>query len=203
MLYDENTADSKTLIKIAAKKVFLKKGFAGTRLQEIANEAGIGRTALHYYFSSKENLFAEVLKDFFGEVGTRMPEIGSKDLSAKELMKLFVNDYIDTAIKSPEIDLFMLNECNENPDVFKEIKQSMPDDLPSFLMEAITKAVANGNLIGDPRQILLTFMSVCMFPFAGMAMVKSFIGLSDSEFNSLMSERKAYLEGFIDTMFKA
>lgn len=39
--------DTETKIKQAAKKIFLKKGLAGTRLQEIANEAGISRTVLH------------------------------------------------------------------------------------------------------------------------------------------------------------
>nr|WP_293296839.1 TetR/AcrR family transcriptional regulator [Allomuricauda sp.] len=202
MIYDENTKDSKTLIKIAAKKVFLKKGFAGTRLKEITDEAGIGRTALHYYFSSKENLFAEVLKDFFREVGNRLPLVKDENLSAVELLKLFVADYIDTAIKNPEVDLFMLNECNENPEMFNQIKEAMPDDLTVYLIDVITKAVDRGELKGDPRQILLTLMSVCMFPFAGMAMVKSFIGLSDEEFIVLMKERKAHILGLIDQLFK-
>ena len=49
--------DTETQIKQAAKKIFLRKVLAGTRLQEIADEAGVSRTALHYYFWNKEKLF--------------------------------------------------------------------------------------------------------------------------------------------------
>ncbi len=37
--------------------VFQKKGFAGARMQEIADEAGINKAMLHYCFKSKELLF--------------------------------------------------------------------------------------------------------------------------------------------------
>src|SRR5262245_51487236 len=41
----------------AARKVFLSKGLAGARMQDIADEAGINKALLHYYFRSKEKLF--------------------------------------------------------------------------------------------------------------------------------------------------
>jgi AcrR family transcriptional regulator len=37
----------------AAKLVFVKKGMAGARMQDIANEAGINKAMLHYYFRNK------------------------------------------------------------------------------------------------------------------------------------------------------
>jgi len=44
----------------AAKHVFQRKGLDGTRMQEIANEAGINKALLHYYFRSKQLLFEAV-----------------------------------------------------------------------------------------------------------------------------------------------
>ncbi|MCX6271040.1 MAG: helix-turn-helix domain containing protein, partial [Bacteroidetes bacterium] len=41
----------------AARKVFARKGLDGARMQEIADEAGINKALLHYYFRSKDNLF--------------------------------------------------------------------------------------------------------------------------------------------------
>ena len=41
----------------AAKKVFISKGMSGARMQDIANEAGINKALLHYYFRSKDKLF--------------------------------------------------------------------------------------------------------------------------------------------------
>ena len=41
----------------AAKKVFHRKGYEGSRMQEIADEADINKALLHYYFRIKEKLF--------------------------------------------------------------------------------------------------------------------------------------------------
>jgi len=201
MFYDNTANDTETLIKIAAKKVFLKKGFAGTRLQEIADEAKIGRTALHYYFRNKEKLFSAVLQDFFKEVTSRMPSLDDAQMPILERMKLFINDYMDTAIKSPEIDLFLLNEINENPQIFLEIKGSFEKDPGQVMITAIQRAVDKGEISGDPKQIFLTLMSMCMFPFAGMAMVKSMMAVSDDGFIELMKARKAHLLQIVEKIF--
>ncbi|HEY8936652.1 MAG TPA: TetR/AcrR family transcriptional regulator [Cyclobacteriaceae bacterium] len=202
MLYNETATDTETLIKIAAKKVFLKKGLAGTRLQEIADEAGIGRTALHYYFRNKENLFTAVMQDFFKEVGSRMPRLDDTQMTIIERMKHFINDYMDTAIQSPEIDLFMLKEFNENPEILRNVKSSLEHDIPGTFVAAIQRAIEREEIVGDPKQILMTLMSMCMFPFAAMTMVKSMMGLSDEGFIELMKARKEYLLRFVETAFK-
>lgn len=38
----------------AAKQVFVRKGYEATKMGDVAAEAGIGRTALHYYYRTKE-----------------------------------------------------------------------------------------------------------------------------------------------------
>ena len=47
----------------AAKKVFHQKGYEGARMQDIADEAGINKALLHYYFRKKENLFDRVFQE--------------------------------------------------------------------------------------------------------------------------------------------
>lgn len=44
-------------IKTAAAKLFAQKGFAATRVRDIASEAGINLAAVNYYFRSKQKLF--------------------------------------------------------------------------------------------------------------------------------------------------
>ncbi len=57
-----------TKLKIlrSAKDKFSKKGFAGTRLNEIAKGAKVNSALIHYYFKNKERLYIEVLKNIFG-----------------------------------------------------------------------------------------------------------------------------------------
>src|SRR5215813_12540736 len=48
--------DTEQRILDAAHAVFVRRGTAGARMQEIAAEAGVNQALLHYYFRSKEQL---------------------------------------------------------------------------------------------------------------------------------------------------
>ncbi|MCO4080656.1 TetR family transcriptional regulator [Pseudomonas aeruginosa] len=47
--------------KVFAEKVFAEKGYAGTSMGNIAEEAELPRSNLHYYFSTKDELYRDVL----------------------------------------------------------------------------------------------------------------------------------------------
>lgn len=60
----ENIPPSKReLILKAALDVFSEKGFHEAKIEEIAQEAGIGKGTVYEYFRSKEQLFQEMLKE--------------------------------------------------------------------------------------------------------------------------------------------
>src|SRR5260221_12478809 len=48
--------DTEHRILDAAHAVFVRRGTAGARMQEIAAEAGVNQALLHYYFRSKDRL---------------------------------------------------------------------------------------------------------------------------------------------------
>jgi TetR/AcrR family transcriptional regulator len=48
-------------ILLAAEKVFAEQGYAGTSMADIATFAELPRSNLHYYFSTKDELYREVL----------------------------------------------------------------------------------------------------------------------------------------------
>lgn len=46
----------------SAYKIFLLFGYHGTTMQQIAIKAGVNKSAVHYYFRSKEKLYTKVVK---------------------------------------------------------------------------------------------------------------------------------------------
>ena len=46
----------------SAYKIFLLFGYHGTTIQQIAIKAGVNKSAVHYYFRSKERLYTKVVK---------------------------------------------------------------------------------------------------------------------------------------------
>jgi AcrR family transcriptional regulator len=57
----ERREDTREQVLAAAARVFAKRGFHGTSLEAIAEEAGFSRGAVYYNFADKEELFLELL----------------------------------------------------------------------------------------------------------------------------------------------
>ncbi|WP_181405976.1 TetR/AcrR family transcriptional regulator [Thermodesulfovibrio sp. Kuro-1] len=62
MLVVTTMTDTKEKILKSALKLFSQKGYLGTTTKEIAKEAQVAEVTLFRYFTSKENLFIDVLK---------------------------------------------------------------------------------------------------------------------------------------------
>jgi AcrR family transcriptional regulator len=54
-----NKAKKEALFINAAEKLFMKKGFENTSINEVAKEAGLTKRTLYQYFQSKEDLFMQ------------------------------------------------------------------------------------------------------------------------------------------------
>lgn len=65
-------------IAAAALEVFTEKGFAATRLDDVADRAGTAKGTIYLYFATKEALFEAVVRDAFapllGQIGSAMAE---------------------------------------------------------------------------------------------------------------------------------
>jgi AcrR family transcriptional regulator len=58
---DRRRDQSRDEILVAARKVLLEKGIAGTTLEAVAKEIGVTKAALYYYYPSKDALFFELM----------------------------------------------------------------------------------------------------------------------------------------------
>ena len=56
---------NETAILVAAEKVFAEAGFGGATMQLIADLAGLPKANLHYYFTTKEDLYRRVVENIF------------------------------------------------------------------------------------------------------------------------------------------
>src|SRR3954466_12401662 len=78
----------------AAKEAFMKYGLYGARMQDIADNAGINKALLHYYFRNKETLFDKVFDGALSKYFGQMTIFSDRSLPVME--RLFI--YIDRII---------------------------------------------------------------------------------------------------------
>jgi len=62
--------ESRHRILESAKREFAERGFQGARMAEIARKARVNKALIHYYYTSKEMLYFEVIKNIFGDQKT-------------------------------------------------------------------------------------------------------------------------------------
>lgn len=78
----------------AAREEFAKRGYAGARVDQIAQRAGVNKQLLFYYYHSKRGLFQAVLSDTAGELenalaGLTQPAGGPLDRLRRTLAAQF------------------------------------------------------------------------------------------------------------------
>ena len=116
MEISEKDPTTEEKIKEAARKVFHKKGYAGTRTRDIAEEAGVNLALLNYYFRSKEKLFDLIMEEtmqlFFQSLKGL---INNERTTLQEKLQDFTTQYIDFLCSQPELPIFILNEIQMNP----------------------------------------------------------------------------------------
>lgn len=175
----------------AARIVFQKKGFAGARMQEIADEAGINKAMLHYCFKNKELLFKAVFMNAFGQLAPQINGIFNSEDSVFDKIKKFTHSYISFVMLNPYLPQFVIQEMNNNPEFVTAFLNNENRPNPAVLISQIEKEIANGIIKPiNPKQLMLDIFSMTIFPFAAQMMVKGMIQISDTEFNQMMEERK-------------
>ncbi len=92
--------EKKALILKAAEKVFARQGLKGTRLIEIANEAGLSKANLLYYFQSKEDIYRAVCQDILGTWLEALGDI-SEDDNPKKAIESYIKSKMDLSFSRP------------------------------------------------------------------------------------------------------
>ncbi|PWA07183.1 TetR/AcrR family transcriptional regulator [Flavobacterium psychrotolerans] len=175
----------------AARIVFQKKGFAGARMQEIADEAGINKAMLHYCFKNKQLLFQAVFMNAFGQLAPQINAIFNSQDTVFDKITKFTHSYISFVILNPYLPQFVIQEMNNNPEFVMSFMNNGNRPNPTVLIAQIEKEIADGIIKPiNPKQLLLDIFSMTIFPFAAQMMVKGMIQISDSQFNEMMEERK-------------
>jgi AcrR family transcriptional regulator len=76
-------AGSRAVILAAATQLFMRDGFRGISMRQIAEAVGVTKAALYYHFQDKEELFVAIVEQYLGAMSTLIDEVAAADLSAR------------------------------------------------------------------------------------------------------------------------
>lgn len=197
---NQNTEEQ---ILLAAKKIFQSKGMDGARMQEIADEAGINKAMLHYYFKSKELLFEAVFFSAFALLAPQIQSILENENSIEEKIRHFTLNYISFMIEHPYLPNFIILELNRNEDFIRKLKENKSFlNLDTFEIQ-VQKEVSKGVIKPiNASQLFINILALNMFPFLSKPLLKAITNSDENTFQQLVEARKTEVTNFIINAIK-
>jgi len=198
--------DTERRILDAAHTVFLRRGTAGARMQEIAAEAGVNQALLHYYFRSKEQLARAAFERAASQLLPAVIEVmASADTLDRKVARVIALEF-DHLSRAPYLPGYIISEVTHHPERARQLIAAMthgltPDDFRPRLLGVLAKQIDEGVAAGRMRPIapasfMVTLISLCIFPFAARPMLQAMLGLDDAGFSRFVAHRRDDLPAF-------
>ena len=200
---DHNTEE---VIKEAARIVFQREGFSGARMQEIADEAGINKMMLHYYFRSKQHLFDVIFEEDYSTLMAPLAVLlRDPELHVEEQIIRFVRGYHETMIEHPRLPLFLVHEFAKNPHKVLEMAQKAipvsksdepahPNLSATTFMDQIEEGRHRGHYHDvDARQLAVSMLGMCTHAFISRISVQTAYEMTDEQYMKFLEERKEHV----------
>lgn len=162
--FQRRKEDRPAEITQAALAAFAEKGYAATKVDEVAKRAGISKGLLYLYFKTKEDLFKAVIRSFVSpRIDALISSIEETDLSAEEFVRGPFLTFAKSIPKSPVKVLvrLMIAEGPKHPDLV----QWYWDNVVSRAIDALRSLIEKGVEAGEFRKsALLEFPQLLVTP---------------------------------------
>src|SRR5947208_659913 len=104
----ERAAERRQAIVEAAMEEFIARGFAATRLDDIAKRAGVAKGTIYLHFKDKESMFEELVRTVIVPVVTRLTALPPPAGSVRDLVETFASNFLKEVIGTRRGDLVRL-----------------------------------------------------------------------------------------------
>jgi AcrR family transcriptional regulator len=194
-------ADLETREKIldAADRVFIRKGTASGRTQEIADEAGVNKALVHYYFGTKAALADAI---FAKALGLLVPKIfgilADPERDIEEKVAAIVREQIDFHSARPYVAGYLVAELHADPDRIARLMGGHGRVPLDVLRRQLQEGARAGRLRRlSPEQFVANMMGLLIFPFAIRPALCQLLDFDTERWRAFLEERRRILPDFV------
>jgi TetR/AcrR family transcriptional regulator len=182
---------SRDTILDAAETLFATQGYANTSMSDVGQAAGVSRGTPGYFFGSKENLYQAVLERAFSRIHIFIDTPTSTADEPAVVLEQFIHNYIDFLAANPNIVRLVERESLnngtalvKNPTHFKTLADGLTSLQQGLAQQGVTTI--------DPKQFLISILSLCWFPFVHTSTLLPTLGL-DANDPAFLAARKQHV----------
>lgn len=172
----EDESDPRQRILEAAYHIFAEKGREGARTREIAKLAGVNVAMLHYYFSSKEELYVRVLTPIFETVFIRLQHAATSHRDPRRRLEAVVNVYFDVLKHHPDLPRLVMWELVTGAEAlqktFRRLLPSYRENLLKSVHEIFQEGRRKPHAPHEADHAFVSMVALCIFPFIARPMLQ-------------------------------
>ena len=147
-------AENERLILEAGERIFAQHGFRGSTMQMIADQAGLPKANLHYYFDSKEKLYRRVVEKIF-EIWLQAASSFENSDEPKEALKLYIYEKMQISRRHPYGSKVWANEVMQGAPIIQDFLETQLRSWTDGRIESIQAWIAAGKIRSvEPRWVM-------------------------------------------------
>ncbi len=147
-------AENERLILEAGERIFAQHGFRGSTMQMIADQAGLPKANLHYYFDSKEKLYRCVVEKIF-EIWLQAASSFENSDEPKEALKLYIYEKMQISRRHPYGSKVWANEVMQGAPIIQDFLETQMRSWTDGRIESIQAWIAAGKIRPvEPRWVM-------------------------------------------------
>ncbi|MCU0654598.1 MAG: TetR/AcrR family transcriptional regulator [Polyangiaceae bacterium] len=164
---ERNAAETRRRILEAAEAEFAAKGFAGARLREVAQVAGIQQALIHHYFEDKDGLYRAVLDRAIEQVTADSWAILGQSTSVAGLLEGFIELLLRFYQSHANLLAMLRMEAASGSHLVLDVLQQKSRPVFEAAEVLLRDLQERGQIRSDlaPSDIIVSVLSQALFPF--------------------------------------
>jgi AcrR family transcriptional regulator len=190
-----------------AEKLFASRGYDGTSVRDIAEEAGVNLAMISYYFGSKEKLMQALFEQRTSDLITRVEDLLQQEtFTPFQKMAILVDDYVERIVSRQQFHKIMQQEqmLKKNEGIntlLREVKKNNARVIEKLVVEGQKKGAFRKDV--DVVLMMNTIIGICLQTFISQDFYKFYNNLDDMPQEAFYEQLKTRLSRHIKTLLKA
>lgn len=179
---------------VAARREFARNGLAGTRVDEIAAQAGVNKQLVYHYFGDKNAIYSAVLQWIYDEIIEHGRSFSIEGLGPDQALRKLVQSSFDYLELHPDFAT-ILNDENRNAAAhgrnlthFVDIRRRLLRIISRTLSQGVREGVFRKGV--NPEQLYISITALSYFYFSGMPTLSAILDRDLKNKSALRARRK-------------
>jgi len=174
----DDARDVRQALLKAARERFLERSYREVSLRELGAAVGVSPAMVRYYFGDKQGLYAAMLREVLGPLAARIEGMTAAPANQRADLPGFLRDYMLTAAANPWMPRLILRDVLAPDGGFRDrfIEEFAGRLAPKVAGLAGRGPVAAGGSRNDPKLVVISMLSLGLWPFLAMPVLERALG---------------------------